>query len=126
MDLRTGSLIALASVFAINQAAMRVERWARDPRVFWGVQVLDIAVAAVLILVGLPGFERYPAMPPVLGLMFVMHAAQNHQIRARWQALEREEIEEAEAEAERKERQLLAAAPEDPPPRGGPPRGQTE
>lgn len=112
MDLNTALLVGLATVFAINQVAMRVERFARDPRVFWGVQVLDILVAGGLILVGLPGFERFPLVPPLMGLMLVMHAAQNHQIRAKWHQLEKEQLEEAEAEEERKARRFAPDEPE--------------
>ena len=78
MDLGTLVLFGVILVMALNQAAMRVERLAADDRVYFAVQFIDIGVAAGLILFGMPGMEAFPAVPVVLGLLFLMHVAQNY------------------------------------------------
>ena len=115
MDLSTGLLLAVVAVLALNQAAMRVERLRNDDRVYWAVQFIDLVMASAIILFGLPGFESFPAVPIVVGLLFVFHVAQNYNARAQDMAEdradERAEI-EAEAEARRERRAAEEAANE--------------
>ena len=102
MDVGTAVLFGVVLVLAINQAIMRVERLASDDRAYFAVQFIDIAVAAGLILYGMPGMEAFPAVPPVLGLLFLMHVAQNYNARSlRIRAEQDDEREAIEAEAQR-------------------------
>lgn len=115
MDLSTGLLFAVVAVLAINQAAMRVERLRGDDRVYWAVQIIDLVMASVVILFGLPGFEAFPAVPVVVGLLFLLHVAQNYNARAKDRASERAEERaaiEAEAEARRARREAEEALEE--------------
>lgn len=101
MDLNTALLFVVIALLGLNQAAMRVPTLRDDDRVYWMVQFLDLAVATGLILYGLPGFEAFPAVPIVIGLLFVMHVAQNYNMRARARGADRQaEIAEVRREAE--------------------------
>ena len=91
MDLSTGLLLGVVAVLAINQAVMRIDRLREDDRVYWAVQFLDLAVASAVILLGLPGFEPFPAVSVVVGLLFVLHVAQNYNTRAQMARRRRDE-----------------------------------
>lgn len=102
MDLGTRTLLLIVAILGINQAAMRIERFQGDDRVYWTVQAVDLVLATGIIVFGLPGFEHLPAVSIVVGLVFVMHVAQNYNMRALRQRDERNaEREEIEAEAKR-------------------------
>ena len=102
MDERTAVLLAIVALLGMNQAAMRIPRHRRDARVYWTIQAVDLVAATVIILFGLPGFEPFPAVPVVVGLLFVLHVAQNYNQRAREAGRERSaELDAVKAEAER-------------------------
>ena len=88
MDLNTTIVLLIVLILAMNQAVMRIPRYGRDERVFWSVQFFDLAMATIILFYGIPGLEAYPAVPVVVSLLFVMHVAQNHQMRADWMAEE--------------------------------------
>jgi hypothetical protein len=102
LDLNTTIVLLIVLILAMNQAVMRIPRYGRDERVFWSVQFFDLAMASIVLFYGIPGLEAYPAVPVVVSLLFVMHVAQNHNMRANWQAeLRSEEGDAIRAEAER-------------------------
>lgn len=103
MDLSTAVLFALVALIGVNQVVVR-SRLARDhSRVFWGVTVLDLLVGIGVLVLGLPGFEAMPAVSWVVGLLFVMHVAQNLMLRNDWEQADRDAA-RAERDEERKRR----------------------
>ena len=111
MDVGTATILGLVGLMSLNQAVMRQERLARTPLIFWGVQFLDLALASAVLFYGLPGYERFPAVSVVVALLFVFHVAQNHTLKARLDAEERNE--EAEAIREEARRLRETRAPEE-------------
>ncbi len=87
MDLDTAVLLGVVGVLALNQLVMRVGTLYRVDAVFYGLIVLDWLVGGSILWFGLPGFDAFPAVPVVLGLLFFLHSAQNLNLRRRrWDA----------------------------------------
>ncbi len=103
MDLSLAVFLGLVAVLACNQAVMRVERIGRIPAVFWGTTLLDLLVGVGVLFFGLPGFEAIPAVTWVIGLVFILHVAQNLGANAQW----RREDRRAEIDALRAEHDAL-------------------
>ena len=114
MDLSTWILFGVVAVLGINQAVMRVERLQDDDRVYFAVQIVDLLMASGCILIGLPGFDAFPAVPVVVGLLILLHVAQNYNARAHRQREARAE-ERAEIEAEAARRRAAREAQEEGP-----------
>ena len=103
MDLSTGVLFALVALIGANQFVVRSPPARSIPALFWGLTVFDLVAGGAVVALGLPGFERTPAVSWVVGLMLVMHVAQNLVLRAQWEQEVRDEA-KAERDAERKAR----------------------
>ena len=104
MDLSTTVLLALIGMLGLNQALMRIGSLEKRPYVFWPLQIMDLVVGCGVLLVGLPGFDHAPAIRWVVGLLFIMHVAQNLKIRSDRQNRERRAEIDAMKAAERKRR----------------------
>ena len=104
MDLNTSVLLALIGMLALNQALMRIPSLEQRATVFWPLQVVDLVVGCGVLLFGLPGFGHAPAVRWVVGLLFIMHVAQNLKIRSDRQNRQRRVEIDAMKEAERKRR----------------------
>lgn len=103
MDLSTGVLFALVALIGVNQVVVRSPPAREIPAVFWGLTLLDLLAGVAVAFLGLPGFERTPAVSWVVGLLLVLHVAQNLVLRNAWEQAERDEA-RAERDAERKAR----------------------
>ncbi len=104
MDLNTSVLLGLVAILALNQALVRIPALERRSTLFWGLQFLDIFIGSAVLIFGLPGFEHAPAVGWVVGLLFVMHVAQNMKIRSDRKQEERRAMIDEEREIERKRR----------------------
>ena len=104
MDLNTSVLLALITALGINQAVVRTPALEKRAYVFWSLQMVDLTLACLVLIFGLPGFGHSPAVGWVVGLLFVMHVAQNLKIRSDRQNYERREELDALKESERKRR----------------------
>ena len=103
MDLSTAILFSLVAVIGANQVIVR-SRYARElPRVFWTLTIVDLLLGIGVLVIGLPGFEATPTVNWVVGLLFVMHVAQNLMLRNAWVQADREAA-RAERDEERKRR----------------------
>ena len=103
MDLNTAILFALVAIIGANQVLVR-SRAARDSdKVFWALTGGDLVLGVLVLVVGLPGFEGMPVASYVVGLLFVMHVAQNLMLRNEWAQAARDEA-RAERDEERKRR----------------------
>ena len=103
MDLSTWVLFGLVALIGVNQVVVRSPPAREIPALFWGITIFDLLAGVVVAFVGLPGFERTPAVSWVVGLLLVMHVAQNLVLRNGWEQAEREEA-RAERDEERKQR----------------------
>ena len=98
MDLSTTVLFAVVILIALNQALMRLPIMRSQRWFFWLTQFVNLGVAAAVIVLGLPGFEHVPPVRVVIGLLLVMHLAQNLRLRMRWDREAREAEEEQRRE----------------------------
>lgn len=96
MDLETTVLLSLVGVLALNQGVMRIGSLYRIGPLFFGLVLLDLVVGTAVLWFGLPGFEAFPPVSWVVGLLFFVHAAQDLGIRQR-----RLDEDRAKVEAER-------------------------
>lgn len=102
MVLEDIALPAVVGAMALNQLVMRVHGLKGQPFVFWPIQLLNLAVGSGLILVGLPGFNAYPAIRWVLALFFFFRVILNNNARQAW-LLEQRGAETSKSEAAVKE-----------------------
>ncbi len=103
MDLSTLALFGLVALIGANQMLMRIPRLRKDLRLFWALNVLDLLAGAAVLVLGLPGYEHAPVVGWVVGLMLLMHIAQNMHQKYSWEQEEREAA-QMERELERKRR----------------------
>ncbi|MEQ1502070.1 MAG: hypothetical protein ABMB14_07555 [Myxococcota bacterium] len=119
-------LIGIITVIASNYVVTRTELARRFPAVFWGIAVVDVVAALGILAFGVPGFDGHPIVRFMLGLVVLMHLAQNWQAKTRWDAEDRMDrldaelearlaMEEAEAEAAARAAQAAQADPSAPP-----------
>lgn len=100
MDLGTWILFGLVAVIGANQVVVRLPAVRRDRRWFWGINALDALVAGAVLTLGLPGLP--PVAAWVVGLLLLLHVAQNLHLKATWDREDREEaIEEQRRERDR-------------------------
>jgi len=105
MDTSSAVLFGLVAIIGINQVAVRT-RLARDrSAVFWGLTFIDLIAGIVVLVLGLPGFEHVPVVSWVVGLLLVMHVAQNLMLRNGWEQEEREDAKAARDEERKVRRQ---------------------
>jgi uncharacterized membrane protein len=107
MDQATWILFGVVGVMAVNQLVMRVIALRAHPIMFWSMQAINLVVGGLVIWFGLPGFEVWPVVSYVIGLLFFLRTAQNTQIRTQWL---RQQRKDAAAEQRESLRQSLAAA----------------
>lgn len=73
-------LVGIVVVLTINYALVRIPGWERRGFAYLFVQGTNVAVAAYLVVVGIPDLERIADF--FLALLFVYHVVQN-EMRAR-------------------------------------------
>jgi hypothetical protein len=82
VDLSTTVLFALVAMLGFNQLLMRIPALESRSLLFWPLQVLNLVLGVGVLVMGLPGFEHAPAINWIVGLLFIMHVAQNLRIRS--------------------------------------------
>lgn len=111
-------VLALGVVLGINRLATPATY--DRPVLFWAIQILNLALAAPLAILGLPGAERFPALGWLIAALLLFHIFQNVSLRARAHTRRRQEA--AGLEQMRKLRAL--EPPPDDAPREAPPTGE--
>ena len=102
MELGNASLVGLGVILAVNYVVIRTDLARRWQALFWAITGLDLVMALVVLLVGVPGFQQSGLIRLTVGLVLLMHLAQNLQVRTRWIAEENEaRLEEELAERRR-------------------------
>ena len=110
MDLSTWVLFGVIGVMACNQLVMRLGALRSRAMIFWLMQALNVGTGSAILLWGLPGFEPWPAVSWVIGLLFFFRAIQNTNARAKWLRTAARDRDEDKHEAVR---QALRRAAED-------------
>lgn len=102
MELGNASLIALGVVLATNYLVVRTDLARRWPPVFWGITGLDLVLSIGVLLFGVPGLPQSGLVRVTVGLVLLLHLAQNLQVRARWLTEESQARLDAELEERRR------------------------
>ena len=84
MNPTTYVFLALIAVIAANQVVLRVATLRRSPVAFWSLQAINLIIACFILVWGLPGFETYPMVSWILGLLLLFRMIQNNLIRTRY------------------------------------------
>ncbi len=114
MELGSASLLGLGLILAVNYVVVRTDLARRWPGLFWAITGLDLVAAILVLVVGVPGFQQSGLVRLTVGLVLLMHLAQNLQVRTRWLSEESEARLEAELEERRR---TLALEDQEPPAR---------
>lgn len=107
-------LVALALVLAVNRLGTPATY--ERPVAFWGIQVVNLVLAAAVAVFGMPGLSTYASVNWLVAGLLVFHVFQN--ITLRGQARRKREAQAAERARMRK---LRALAGEGSPPSEAPP-----
>ena len=105
MELGTASLIGLGTILAVNYLVVRTDLARRWPPLFWAITGLDLVVSLAVFLFGVPGFQHSVLVRLTVGLVLLMHLAQNFQVRTRWLSEESQARLDAELEERRRYRE---------------------
>lgn len=89
MDVTNAVMFGFVGLLALNYTVPRVEAIRRHPPLFWGINTLNAVAAIVLLLFGVPGYDGHPLVRFLIGLVILMHLAQNVAVRSRWDAEDR-------------------------------------
>lgn len=85
MDLSTATLFGVVLLLGFNRAAFLNERIFERPRLFWGVQLTNLAGACYMVLVGVPGFTgSMRVVNTMMGGLLVLHIVVNNRRYAAW------------------------------------------
>jgi len=76
-------LLVLLGLVAVNQLAARVAVMRESGRLFWFLQLVNLAFVTYVLARGLPGFEQYPAVSWAIGLLFMLRIVYTNGMRAR-------------------------------------------
>jgi uncharacterized protein YhhL (DUF1145 family) len=89
VDVGNWVVIGLVGLVAINYLVPRIELVRRVPALFWAINVIDLVVGLAVLLFGVPGFESHPIVRFMIGLLVLMHLAQNFALKSRWESEDR-------------------------------------
>jgi hypothetical protein len=103
-------VVVLAVVLAVNR--LIVPATYTRAAAFWALQVMNLSLAVVVVMVGLPGLANYPVVNWMIAGLLAFHAFQN--IALRRVTLDRAEADAAERERIKQVRRLHQAAAEPP------------
>ncbi len=81
MDPSTTILLAVAALLGVNHLIFRIPGWEHRRGVFWFVQLLNLATATWVMVMGIPGFQdtAATAIKWVFGLLLILHIVTNNQ-----------------------------------------------
>jgi uncharacterized membrane protein len=82
MDLSAAVMFGFVGLIALNYTVPRVDAVRHYPALFWAINGLNAAAAVGLLLFG--GGLVQPIVRFMIGLVLLMHLAQNFAVRARW------------------------------------------
>ncbi len=78
------AFFGLIAVMAVNQLVMRVGGLKARAAVFYSLQMLNLVAGTALLWFGMPGFEDWPAVGWMIGLLLFFRVVQNNMSRAQW------------------------------------------
>lgn len=106
-------VLVLAALLAVNRLV--VPMTFTRPAAFWAIQAVDVVLAVLVAVFGIPGLEAYRSVGWLIAGLLAFHVLQNIALRS--QALAKRAREEGERERLRK----LRSMGEDPRPPSEPP-----
>jgi hypothetical protein len=98
----SAALVALGTLLAVNYLVVRTDLARRWPPLFWTITGLDLVLSLAVFLVGVPGLQQSGLVRLTVGLVLLMHLAQNLQVRARWLSEEAQARLDAEMDERRR------------------------
>ena len=84
MSWDTAVVLGVLAVMGANQLVMRVGALHARWYVFYFLQLTNIATGSAVITLGLPGFEPWPVVSWIIGLLFFFRSVQNNNLRVAW------------------------------------------
>jgi uncharacterized membrane protein len=114
MSPTTTTLGVIVLLIAINQVIVKMPFIRHQQWLFWTIQIANLAVAVVVLTVGLPGLVS--AARWIVGALFLFHFVQNLQTRMSWSHETRAERREAETRERYRQEELEEERPPPPPP----------
>ena len=111
MDVSTAVIFGLVALIGANQVLVRLPWVREDPRLFWSINIVDLGVGVAVLALGLPGYGHAPVVGWVVGLLLVMHVAQNLHLKGQWQQ-EARDAAKRQRDLERKQRRQAREASE--------------
>jgi len=84
MPVTTTLFLLIVALIAANQVILRVAALRSSPWVFWGLQIVNLAVACWILLFGLPGFDHIRFVSWIFGLLILFRIVQNNGLRSRY------------------------------------------
>ncbi len=103
-------VLVLAAVLAVNRLAVPSTFF--RPAAFWAIQAVNVVLALVAAVYGVPGLTAYPSVGWLVAGLLAFHVFQNAALRS--QALRKREQEQRERERLQKLR-ALEPEPKEPP-----------
>lgn len=82
MDLATWTILGLVALLSVNQAVMHVPAVRDRAWAFWTVNLVDLLAGLGVLVFGLPGYEHVPPVRWIVGLLFILHVAQNLKLKS--------------------------------------------
>lgn len=111
---------AVIAAMAVNHVLVRLPGWERRVALFWGAQLVNVAVASLVLAFGLPTIDdHFPPLRYVLALILIARAVQNNN---RWSKARRGASEQ-QAQEDSKKAEIRAALRRG---EGSPPTGEGE
>ncbi|MFN7143537.1 MAG: hypothetical protein ACK4YP_07175 [Myxococcota bacterium] len=95
-------VLVLAALLAVNR--LLVPMTYTRPAAFWAIQAVDVALAVLVAVYGVPGLEAFRSVGWLIAGLLVFHVLQNIALRS--QARAKREREEGERERLRKLRSM--------------------
>ena len=84
MSTQTVAFLAVVALMVSNQLIMRVGALRGRPLFFWGLQLVNFVGGTTILVFGLPGWDAYPVVSWLLGLLFLFRTVQNNMLRAQF------------------------------------------
>ena len=84
MSTQTVAFLFVITLMISNQLVMRVGALRSRPLFFWGLQLINVVGGTGILVLGLPGWEQYPVVSWLLGLLFIFRTVQNNMLRSQF------------------------------------------
>lgn len=84
MDASLWALFGVIGIMAGNQLVMRLAGLKGNRFVFYPLQLVNLLAGAAVFWFGLPGFDAWPVIGWMIGLLLFFRVVQNNSARVEW------------------------------------------